>query len=870
MIKYGLKRWVGLGLAVSLGIASLAGCGSSAGSGDQNSDVSPVAAGEDGKGRYVENVLTMPFEADQGDSYTSILDMRTLTDGKLRLAVQTTSYTEEDYSTSALVFESEDKGTTWSQTMDLSELDVMKASGGENTNISIQNAAFSPEGDLFLIVSENSYEEVETDGVIRSSGYERYHYYVVGSDSKVTELAVDSEDLPAERTWDYEYSQEEEEGDSEEDETSEEDTDLSEDETSESEDDIQVYEGGEDGAQSEDSYKYISIIKYIDKDNIFLITDDGQIYHISVSKGGITGSEHDLDYAYNAAASGSRLILASWDNVISYDCESGKMTAEYPELLELINNSRGSITIADSTDESKIFYASNEGIFSYDMDSKEDVMIVDGKLTSMVSTDASINRFLVLPDNEFLICLENYSETNGAQMQLLHYTFDPDMPARPDKELTVYSLTDDYAVSQMCAMFQKSHPDVYVTTEFGMSGEDAVTSSDAVRTLNTRIMAGEGPDIIFLNGLPVDSYVEKGLLLDISDLVETKKQEGNVFETIIDTFKTKSGTFAVPITFSIPAMIARQDLFDQADTVSGLAQAAEDYTADSENKGSFIDAYSVLTLIATLMPSNAESWFNEDGSLDPDELKAYLTDIKRVIDSVKSTMSDEEKEQISSITSYLNDEEMQSLFSYSNFSGGDPSWGAVDVAAGNVQCALGNLGGSDGLQYMYSVSKMDSSIKYGPMPGNIKNVYNPGGIAGINAKTQDPESSKAFIDYILSVDVQKYMSGYNGFPVSKEAFDAAMVDPNIGNPGYEEGASYGSAGMVDDSGKERTLDLYWPDEKYIADFKAGFEDLTTAAYSDEMILTTILKDCIGCVLNDDDIDEAVDQVMKDINIYLSE
>ena len=45
------------------------------------------------------------------------------------------------------------------------------------------------------------------------------------------------------------------------------------------------------------------------------------------------------------------------------------------------------------------------------------------------------------------------------------------------------------------------------------------TESDALKTLNTEIAAGNGPDVILLDGLPVESYIEKGLLEDISDVI---------------------------------------------------------------------------------------------------------------------------------------------------------------------------------------------------------------------------------------------------------------------------------------------------------------------------------------------------------------
>ncbi len=56
-----------------------------------------------------------------------------------------------------------------------------------------------------------------------------------------------------------------------------------------------------------------------------------------------------------------------------------------------------------------------------------------------------------------------------------------------------------------------------------MSGEDSVTVSDALRTLNTDIMAGKGPDVLILDGMPVENYIQKGLLEDITDTVESAR-----------------------------------------------------------------------------------------------------------------------------------------------------------------------------------------------------------------------------------------------------------------------------------------------------------------------------------------------------------
>ena len=86
--------------------------------------------------------------------------------------------------------------------------------------------------------------------------------------------------------------------------------------------------------------------------------------------------------------------------------------------------------------------------------------------------------------------------------------------------------------------------------ESGVSGDDAVTTSDAIRTLNTEVMGGNGPDILLMDGLPVNSYVEKGLLADVSDTVNPLISDGKLFDKIAQTYKGDDGKiYAVPMTF---------------------------------------------------------------------------------------------------------------------------------------------------------------------------------------------------------------------------------------------------------------------------------------------------------------------------------
>ena len=76
--------------------------------------------------------------------------------------------------------------------------------------------------------------------------------------------------------------------------------------------------------------------------------------------------------------------------------------------------------------------------------------------------------------------------------------------------------------------------------------------------------------------------------------------------------------------------------------------------------------------------------------------------------------------------------------------------------------------------------------------------------------------------------------------------------------------------LKDEDGNEISVDIYWPTDDQIAQLKSLIDSLDTPSYGDYTILSTILKDSINAIIGDTSVDDAVEQVVKDINIYLSE
>ena len=92
-------------------------------------------------------------------------------------------------------------------------------------------------------------------------------------------------------------------------------------------------------------------------------------------------------------------------------------------------------------------------------------------------------------------------------------------PAANDEagKLNIYMLNDNQNVRDAIACYAAAAPDVEIDIEVGVPDYDT-TVSDALKKLNTRLLSGNGPDIILMDDIQSESYMQSGQLLELTDL----------------------------------------------------------------------------------------------------------------------------------------------------------------------------------------------------------------------------------------------------------------------------------------------------------------------------------------------------------------
>ena len=784
-------------------------------------------------GRYIEEFYDAP------EGIYDVRDLRVLADGTIGML----AYGENEIE----LYISEDECKSWNRK------DINLPQGdSENDMLSVNNAILSKDGEIFISYCFYDYTEYEEGENLKEEA--------------VDDSAEESEDaVEADKYYEpeYKYAFIDAEGSIH---------DISLDEISES-----AEEESEDDEMYYGGYYYYTF-KFANNGDIVFSNDHGMIYQLDPASGEMK-NEFVLDDSYiNAFVTvGDSLLVLGDTSVKEYSLESGKelgnIEALESEVLYENNSKFYGISNIFSDDDKTIYYSNTTGLYKYELGSKEVEQIVEGTLSSIGDDNMYIRAFVVGKDNTFLACGQDYNSYEGGT-SIIKFIYSADTPKTPENQITVYSLYEDYNIRQNIVLFQKANPDIYVKLETGISGEDAVTESDALRTLNTEIMAGKGPDIILLDGMS-ESYLEQGLLEDISDVIEEYTKNDLLFENIIDAYTDKDGkVYSIPTKIKIPVVAGTTEYVS---SVTDLQTLSEALVKSAENSGKaneekYVEMYTPSMLVSMLYYANGSTWLNEDNTINEDNIKEFLEEAKKIYDAYVATYDEDQYEEYKKSMQYYIDEygEDTGIYYLDNYLS---PMSIMDESAKKL--AVGVISGVDFIEQMYSLNKANEDITYALINGQTSGIFVPKNLMGINAKSDNKEIAKKFISYLLSEESQSKES-YDGLPINKAAFDKMSeypyADDFVGENGepYSEGQSIGTWGFSDENGTIVELEMYWPTKEYFNIFKSEVESLKTPVTVNTIVLQEVSKAFDKYANGNGNLDEVVKSIGDNIDLILAE
>ncbi len=563
------------------------------------------------------------------------------------------------------------------------------------------------------------------------------------------------------------------------------------------------------------------------KDSTLYLTDGMSLYRLDNESSELT-KLCDLDNFYSRLDIVDDLIYFTEpedtnNSIAIYDIASGKLTAP-DETLAGFWSKKNSDKWGDSYDffggtDGALYIACPKGIYRHTNGGSMVEQLVDSMSNSLSDSQNTIAFGTTDSDGSFIISFSN--------ADIKRYYYDPEAVNEFTSELNIYSLHESAALTQAVRAYSRKHMEVRINCEYGM--HDGVTYEDAMKELTTKIMSGNSPDIIMLDGMDIDSLEQKGMLEDLSKMRDQWEPE-NKLMTNLSEWNDNGGLYSVAGRFSAVARAGEKKSFN---SLNSLGSALEHtLKADSEGKLSYAE-----------MPMTEEQ---------------ITARVKKDILLTADTLLSDGKPNKQAIEEYFSS--AQKVYSNNKLIFGEESmWDVAYLGLGMASDTIGTFSNIWGIKTLCSVNEAREDVAFDYGTSSSKLTFVPICDLGICSAGSNKDNAAEFIKTSLSAEVQS-MSSDTGLPV-----DGKELERLIGNDD-----SISSLGLIDNNGCYKDYMLNAPQKEEISDFISYAKSADTPLTADEQTVDILTEAAVSCINNSLTPTEAADKAMSKLELRTKE
>lgn len=599
---------------------------------------------------------------------------------------------------------------------------------------------------------------------------------------------------------------------------------------------------------------YVYFIQYIQEGELLMRQQNLPVCSVQTDTGEriekFSGSD---DASFFGTAGNTVYIISNGGEIFPYDAKTGEALAKDEGLSETISQSGAGtdvksleclpLVFAGGKEEEEVFFCSNKGLYRYIKNGSMAEQVVDGALTSIGNPSTGLISLEAADNNEFYLL--TLTADDDYQFHLFHYVYSKDAASVPESRLRVWALHENTELQQNISQYQKQNPDAYVSLEVGVTEDNGVTDSDALKNLSTEIMAGKGPDLMVLDGLPVDSYMEKGMLEDVTD---TASRAEGLFSNLMHGVEQDGKIYGIPLRFSMPLVAGDGGVLESIQDLQSFADAVEELKGKDDQRSVYNSYYNGVYLTAQIYDACSPVWWREDGTLAEDLLEEFYTQLGRIYDTDNS--ADDYAEFYNSIS----ERGVYSDF-VSSVGGGN-----MELYNDKIMLNFGNILSVTDLAMIDTTMAEKEGISYKPLSGQSTNVYVPKSIMGINSQSGVKEAAEEFLAFLLTEEAQKASMG-TGLPVHQKALESIAE-------GMEESTISSSMSNDPDSYMEMHVKKLSP--KAVDQFVSYVKEADTPAMTNEILRNAVLEQADDCVQGNVSPADAAEKVSEKISLSLAE
>lgn len=586
-------------------------------------------------------------------------------------------------------------------------------------------------------------------------------------------------------------------------------------------------------------------LEFADENTLLTTDTSSNIQVLDISRGTVTGTvAAEGEYHYLAVPIGGEILTLTGEGVKYYGYQGEMLDGNdvvngllAQDITDFNTSKRGGLV--EDLDGNGFYYACKRGLYHYMLGGSITEQLMEGASNSMGDSAYNFYRMAALSDQTFLIVyrkgsseieLKKYALSEKAE----HESSDSGANAL-EGSLTVYTLYENALLEQEVNAINRGNPDCMVSIEVGLTDEAGLTVDDAVKTLNTEILAGNGPDIIIMDGMIVEEYCESDLLADLSDVLSEVAETEGICENIAYAYEQDGAVYAVPARFQFPIMVGEEEQINQITDLDSLVDVVrtlkERYPGQTSITGLYDEG-----LLEYLFDFCAPSWMNESGEMDTDNLKTFLEDVKDINDIQKEGVNNADIEAV--MDGYVYSDENAELFYPIKITDGDQSLAFYISKSLNFSRSL-----LDAIK--------DTTYAFEGSRGQSANVFIPREVIGVNAKGANQSAAVAFAKEFLSSSCQStFKFEYSAYPVNRAAFQR-MEESEL-----QAAPDYGLSSEVCKAGFDRIQSI--------------IDNLSVCCVTDTVIRDAVVEQGLRYLNGEASLDEAANGIVQKVSLHMAE
>ncbi|WP_167957902.1 ABC transporter substrate-binding protein [Anaerosporobacter faecicola] len=455
--------------------------------------------------------------------------------------------------------------------------------------------------------------------------------------------------------------------------------------------------------------------------------------------------------------------------------------------------------------------------------------VVDGSMNMMYAI-SSYPKEIVMDDAENYFVL--YYLIDRDEYQIMEYTYDPEVASVPEKTLTVYSLNYDLWTREAATIFQREHPDVRVELHVSLDENATATPKDYIRQLNTELLNNEGPDVMVMDGLPLESYMEKGTLLDIRDVINPLLDQGELLENVAAFYKQEDGSYyTMPANIELPMMLSCKEGVEASSSLDGIAA----YVKQAKDPSKVMGKQSWEKLMNYFLPVYLPELIKGD-EINTAQIADFLEKLQVIYDG--GGYSEEDKQ--------TKEEEFY-----------DDYMGALEMIDGLQMKYIQGRG-----FYNICLPEGVSRVLEGKV-SVIDQTFYPISSLSINKNSKNVELAKEFIQCVLSQKIQE-SEFQTGFSVNPKALEARKGDKK-----KQEQLKW-TYDLPDKDGNTVKIPYGWLEDDRLDKYIQLCNTVTKSGDKNPYLIATFVENSTDFAEGKESAEQAAEKIVEKLKIYLKE